>query len=287
MAMDILKAIGNQSGRFSKGQRAIANYITQSYDKAAFMTASKLGKIVGVSESTVVRFAVELGYEGYPNMQKALQELVRNKLTSVQRIEVTNDRISTQDLVSMVLQADMETIQNTNDNLDRDMLEGAVEEIITAKHVYIVGVRSSTVLAEFLAFYLNTIMDNVRVVTANSTSELLEQLVHLTKDDVIIGVSFPRYSTRTVKVMQFCHDIGAKLVAITDSLQAPAARIADYCLIAKSDMVSVVDSLVAPLSLINALIVAIAHKRESEVASTYARLERMWEEYEVYERVEG
>ncbi len=287
MAEDILTAIHNTSGHFSKGQRAIANYIAQSYDKAAFMTASKLGKTVGVSESTVVRFAVELGYDGYPSMQKALQELVRNKLTSVQRIEVTNDRISTQDVASMVLQADMETIQLTKEHLDRQMFAGAVDEIVNARHVYIVGVRSSAVLVEFFEFYLRNMLDNVRVVTANSTSEMFEQMVHLTKEDVIIGISFPRYSARTVKVMQYCRDLGAKLIAITDSLQAPVAKISDYALVAKSDMVSVVDSLVAPLSLINALVVAIGHKREKELAATYAALERMWEEYEVYERMEG
>lgn len=287
MASDILSALQRGSGHFSKGQRALAAYITQSYDKAAFMTANKLGKIVGVSESTVVRFAVELGYDGYPSMQKALQELVRNKLTSVQRIEVTNDQIGTQDVASMVLQADMQMIQRTNAVLDRKMLEGAVEQIVNARHVYLVGVRSSAVLVEFLNFYLKHMLDNVRIVTANSTSEMFEQMVHLTKDDVIIGVSFPRYSTRTVKIMQYCRNIGAKLIAITDSMQAPLAKMADYPLIAKSNMVSVVDSLVAPLSLINALVVSVGHKRETELATTYAALESMWEEYEVYERIEG
>lgn len=287
MAGDILAAIHQAADGFSKGQRAIAAYVVQAYDKAAFMTASKLGKTVGVSESTVVRFAVELGYDGYPSMQKALQELVRNKLTSVQRIEVTNDRLTTQDVASVVLQADMETIQITKDHLDREMFAGAVDEIVGARRVYLVGVRSSAVLAEFLEFYLRNMLEDIRIVSANSTSEMFEQLVHLTKEDVIVGISFPRYSTRTVKVMEYCRDMGAKLIALTDSQQAPAARISDYALIAKSDMVSVVDSLVAPLSLINALVVAIGHKREKELSDTYAALERMWEEYEVYERPES
>ena len=285
MAQDILTAIRSRMGSLSKGQKRIANYITESYDKAAFLTASRLGKTVGVSESTVVRFAVELGFDGYPSMQKALQGLVRNQLTSVQRIEAANDLIGSRDVVSKVLQSDMETIRLTSEALDRDVFDGAVNAILSAKNVYIVGVRSSAALASFLNFYFRNMMDNVRLIDSTAVSEMFEQLVHVSPDDVVIGISFPRYSSRTIKAIQFCRDSGAAVVAVTDSLQAPAAKIAQYTLVAKSDMVSIVDSLVAPLSLINALIVAIGRKKEKELSNTYEELERMWAEYEVYERV--
>ncbi|MGN0979525.1 MAG: MurR/RpiR family transcriptional regulator [Candidatus Avoscillospira sp.] len=286
MATDILTAIQNRMDGFSKGQKRIANYIAASYDKAAFMTASKLGKMVGVSESTVVRFAVELGFDGYPSMQKALQEMVRNKLTSVQRIEVANDRFGNQDVVSMVLQSDMESIRLTSEALDRQVLDQAVEAIIRARNIYIVGVRSSAAIATFMSFYFRNIFDNVRLVNSTSTSEMLEQMLHVGKGDVVIGISLPRYSSRTVKVLEFAHDSGAEVVVITDSREAPAAKSADHTLVALSDMVSVVDSLVAPMSLVNALIVAIGRRKEQEMSKIFENLEQIWEEYEVYERVE-
>lgn len=285
MAMDILSTITKNLSTFSKGQKRISNYILESYDKAAFMTASKLGKTVGVSESTVVRFAVELGYEGYPSMQKALQEVVRTKLTSVQRMEVINDLLGNQGVVSMVLQSDMETIRSTAESLDPETFDQAVNAILAARNVYIVGVRSSETLASFLNFYLRNMMDNVRLIDSTAISEMFEQLVHINPEDVVIGISFPRYSSRTIKAMQFCRDSGARVVAITDSSQAPAAKIAHDVLLAKSDMVSIVDSLVAPMSLINALIVSIGRKKEADLSRTYAELEHMWEEYDVYERV--
>ena len=287
MAADIFSRIQENLSGFSKGQRLISAYIMESYDKAAFMTANKLGRTVGVSESTVVRFAVELGYDGYPSMQKALQEVVRNKLTSVQRMEVVNDLIGSQGVVPMVLRSDMETIRLTAENLDRDSFDSAVDAILTARNVYIVGVRSSATLASFLNFYLRNMMDNVRLVDANAVSEMFEQLVHVGPGDVVVGISFPRYSSRTIKTMQFCRDSGARVVAITDSPQAPAAKIAENVLIAKSEMVSIVDSLVAPLSLINALIVAVGRRKETDLSKIYAELERIWEEYDVYERVEN
>ncbi len=287
MATDILMSIQNTMGTFSKGQKRIANYISASYDKAAFMTASKLGKMVGVSESTVVRFAVELGFDGYPSMQRALQEMVRNRLTSVQRIEVANDRFGNQDVVSMVLQSDMESIRMTSEALDRHVLEDAVETIIRAKSIYIVGVRSSAAIATFMSFYFRNIFDNVRLVNSSATSEMLEQMLHVGKEDVVIGISLPRYSSRTVKVLEYAHDSGAQVVVITDSLEAPAAKSANHTLLAKSDMVSVVDSLVAPMSLVNALIVAIGRRKEREMSKIFENLERIWEEYEVYERVEA
>ena len=286
MATDILSTIHNQMGSFSKGQRRIAQYIESSYDKAAFMTASRLGKMVSVSESTVVRFAVELGFDGYPSMQKALQEMVRNKLTSVQRIEVTNDRLGDQDVVSMVLQADWESIRMTSEALDRRVLDQAVEAILRAKNIYIVGVRSSAVIATFMSFYFRNIFDNVHLVSSSATSEMIEQMLHVSQGDVVIGISLPRYSSRTVQLMEFARDSGAEVVAITDSLEAPAAKRADHTLLAKSDMVSVVASLVAPMSLVNALIVAIGQKKKGELSRIFENLEGIWQEYEVYERVE-
>ena len=286
MASDILTTIHDQLRTFSKGQKLIANYILQSYDKAAFMTASRLGKTVGVSESTVVRFAVELGFDGYPSMQRTLQELVRNKLTSVQRIEVANDRIGNQDVVSTVLQADIDTLRKTSETLDRREMNESVELILQAKRIYIIGVRSSTAIADFLNFYFRNIFENVSLVSSTSTSEMFEQMLRVGKGDVVIGISLPRYSSRTVKTMQYAKDCGAATIAITDKPEAPAGKVADCVLCAKSNMVSVVDSLVAPMSVVNALIVAVSRRREEQVSTTFKNLERLWDEYDVYERVE-
>lgn len=286
MATDVLSAIHDRLRTFSKGQKLIAGFILQSYDKAAFMTASKLGKTVGVSESTVVRFAVELGFDGYPSMQKTLQEIVRNKLTSVQRIEAANDRIGNQDVVSTVLQADIDTLRRTSETLDRREMDASVDAILAARHIYIVGVRSSAAIASFLNFYFRNIFDNVSLVPSTATSEMFEQLLRVDREDVVIGISLPRYSSRTIKAMQYARDCGATTISITDKPDAPAGKIADHVLVAKSDMVSIVDSLVAPMSVVNALIVAVSRKREEEVSKTFKDLERLWDEYDVYERVE-
>lgn len=286
MATDVLSAIHDRLRTFSKGQKLIAGFILQSYDKAAFMTASKLGKTAGVSESTVVRFAVELGFDGYPSMQKTLQEIVRNKLTSVQRIEAANDRIGNQDVVSTVLQADIDTLRRTSETLDRREMDASVDAILAARHIYIVGVRSSAAIASFLNFYFRNIFDNVSLVPSTATSEMFEQLLRVGREDVVIGISLPRYSSRTIKAMQYARDCGATTISITDKPDAPAGKIADHVLVAKSDMVSIVDSLVAPMSVVNALIVAVSRKREEEVSKTFKDLERLWDEYDVYERVE-
>ena len=286
MSADILTNIQNDIHAFSKGQKKIAAYILSNYDKAAFMTASRLGKTVEVSESTVVRFAVELGYEGYPEMQKTLQELVRNKLTSVQRIEVASDQFGNQDVVSSVLQRDANAIRMTSDALDRGQMASAVEAILAARHIYIVGVRSSAALANYLNFYFRNIFDNVRLVSSTATSEMFEQLLRVGPGDVVIGFSLPRYSSRTVKVMQYAHDTGATCIAVTDKPDAPAGKVADHVLVAKSDMVSVVDSLVAPMSVVNALVVSLAQEQQTQMAKTYEDLETLWDEYDVYERVE-
>lgn len=287
MSKDILSAIQGSMGSFSKGQKLIARFILESYDKAAFMTASKLGRTVNVSESTVVRFAAELGYDGYPAMQKALQEMIRSKLTSVQRIEVSNDRIGNQDILSMVMQSDIEKIRMTLEETDREQFEGAVDAIVSARHIYILGVRSAAALSSFLGFYFNLIFDNVTMVSATSTSEIFEQLLRIGPGDVILGVSFPRYSRRTVKAMEFSQNRGAETIAITDSETSPLTATATLTLLAKSDMASFVDSLVAPLSLVNALIVSIGRRKNEDLSQTFAALEQMWDEYEVYEKVEG
>lgn len=286
MSADILATIQAGMDGFSKGQKLIARYILESYDKAAFMTASKLGKTVNVSESTVVRFAVEIGYDGYPSMQRAMQDMIRNKLTSVQRIEVARDRFGNQDIMNMVFQADIEKIRLTQEEIDRTAFTQVVEAILNAKHIYILGVRSSAVIAQFLGFYFNYMFDNVKLVDTSSASEMFEQIVRVSPGDVVLGISFPRYSARTIKAMRFCHDTGATVVALTDTMQSPIAELADHVLIAKSDMVSLVDTLVAPLSLCNALLVSVGSRKEAELSKTFTHLEKIWEEYEVYEKVE-
>ncbi len=286
MSRDVLTAIQNRMPTFSKGQKFIAHFILDSYDKAAFMTASRLGKTVNVSESTVVRFAAELGYDGYPSMQKALQEMIRSKLTSIQRIEVANDRIGDHDILSTVMQSDIEKIRLTLEEADRSGFNRAVDAILTARRIYIVGARSAAALADFLGFYFNLIFDDVLLIRTTSVSETFEQLLRVSREDVVIGISFPRYSSRTVQAMRFARDRGAKVVALTDSETSPLAEMATVTLLAKSDMASFVDSLVAPLSLINTLIVAVGRRKNADVAQTFATLEQIWSEYGVYEQVE-
>ena len=281
---DILTYIQENMTSFSKGQKLIANYILQSYDKAAFMTASKLGKTVNVSESTVVRFAAELGFDGYPSMQKTLQEMIRNKLTAIQRVEVSKERIGNQDVMTMVMQSDIEKIRMTLDETDQVSFNQAVAAIANAKRIYVLGVRSASVLANFISFYFRFMFDNLVSVDTSSISEVFEQIVHISADDVFIGLSFPRYSKRTIKAMQYAKDQGAKVVAITDSKVSPLTKIADVSLLTKSDMASFVDSLVAPLSLVNALIVAISREKAVHLESSLNRLESIWEEYDVYEK---
>ena len=281
---DILSILQSRMPEFSKGQRNLARYILESYDKAAFMTAARLGKTVGVSESTVVRFAAELGYDGYPAMQKAMQEMVVNRLTSVQRIEVANDRIGDQDVVSTVLQADIARLRKSQDMVDREEFRAAVDALLKAKRIYILGGRSAAPLANFLGYYLNYMFRNVHIVTASGSSEMFERIVGVEAQDAVIAYSFPRYSTTTAKGAQYCRSTGATVIGLTDSRLSPLGQNCDYVLLSKSDMVSLVDSLVAPLSLTNALIVALAAKRETELAATFNALEHIWEEYNVYEK---
>ena len=281
--VDLLEKIEHAFPKFSKGQKKIANYIIKNYDKAAFMTAATLSDNTGVSCSTVVRFAVELGFEGYPELQKSLQEMVRTKLTAVQRMEVTSNRMGDRDVLSTILNYDILKIKQTLDEIDKSAFERAVETISNAKNIYILGVRSSASLAGFLGFYLNLIFDNVKMVGATSTSEIFEQILRVGKDDVVISISFPRYSARTVKALQYAKNQDAK---ITDSLTSPLTQYANHTLIARSDIASFVDSLVAPLSVINALIVALGMRKKENVYSSFDKLEKIWDEYNVYEKVE-
>ncbi len=287
MQQDILSRIQEGMSGYSKGQKFIANFILQSYDKAAFMTASKLGKTVNVSESTVVRFAAELGYSGYPSMQKALQERVRSKLTTVQRIEVSRARMGDQDVLTTVMQSDIEKIRLTLEEIDREGFNQAVEDITAARRVYILGVRSSAILSNFLSYYFTFLFDNIVHVDTTSMSEVFEQVMRIGPGDVLIGLSFPRYSRRTVQAMQYAKEQGARVIALTDSQASPLAAIADVALFAKSEMASFVDSLVAPLSLVNALIVAVSRKNEGELPGTFSRLESIWEENGVYQQLES
>ena len=283
---DLITKIQSELPGFSKGQKQIARFILEHYDKAAFMTASRLGVTVGVSESTVVRFATEIGYDGYPHLERALQEMIRNKLTSVQRMEVAGDRMGGRDVLQTVLHADTDMIRVTLDEIDRDAFQGAVDALMGAKRIYILGVRSSSALASFLGFYFNLLFENVTLVHTNSVSEIFEQVLRVGPGDVLFGISFPRYSKRTLSAMKYARDRGARVIALTDSQLSPLARVADHVLLARSDMASFVDSLVAPLSVINALIVAVGMSRRDEIEQTFNKLERIWEEYDVYEKPE-
>lgn len=284
---DLISTIQKELPGFSKSQKQISHFILEHYDKAAFMTAAKLGKTVGVSESTVVRFATELGYKGYPQLQRALQELIRNKLTSVQRMEVSSDRMGNRDVLQTVLQADMDMIRQTLEEIDHDSFKAAVDALMGARRIYILGIRSSSSLANFLGFYFNLLFDNVTLIQTSGVSEIFEQILRIGEGDVFLGISFPRYSKRTVSAMRFSKDQGATVIALTDSGISPLIEAANHALIAKSEMASFVDSLVAPLSVVNALIVALGMERKAEMEQKFNLLEHIWDEYDVYEKTEG
>lgn len=272
--------------QMSKGQKRIANYVKQHYEKAAFMTAAVLGDTVGVSESTVVRFAAEMGYDGYPDLQKHLRDLVKNRLTSVQRMEVAKTRYGDADMLNAAFAADIEMIRTTRDQISREAFQASVNALSRAKRIYIIGVRSSAALAKFAAFYFNLVHDRVHLVDASSTSEVFEQIYRITRDDVCLAISFPRYSKQTVLALQFIRERGADVVAVTDSENSPLAEHATYLLTARSNMVSFVDSLTAPLSLLNALIAAVAQHKQEEVAENLQTLENIWQTYQVYQTQE-
>lgn len=284
MKSDLLKQIELGFSGFSKGQKNIARFISEHYEKAAYMTASKLGTAVGVSESTVVRFAIELGYEGYPEMQRALQDMVRTRLTSFQRIELSDALIGDKDILEQVLLADVEHLRQTLDAVDREAFNAAVDRIVSAKRIYILGVRSSASLAGFLHYHLQMAFDNLTLVQTTSGNEMLEQIMRIDENDVMIAISFPRYSKRIIKAVEFAGSKGANVVALTDSCESPIAAGASQLLTASSDMASFVDSLVAPLSIINAIVVAVARKKKEELTTRLRDLEQIWDEYDVYEK---
>ncbi|HBA62635.1 MAG TPA: N-acetylmannosamine kinase [Lachnospiraceae bacterium] len=279
---ELLGRIEERYEKMSKGQKRLADYIVQNYDKAVFLTAAKLGKVVGVSESTVVRFATELGYKGYPGFQHALEELVRHKLNSIQRMEVTYGRISQSEILASVLQSDIEKIRLTLGAIDQKAFEEAVDTILNARKIFVIGIRSCAPLANFLSFYLNLILDNVVLIHTNSSSEIFEQMIRIDEKDVVIGISFPRYSMRTLKALEFASNRKAKVITLTDSVHSPMTLYSSCNLIARSDMASIVDSLVAPLSVVNALVVALCMKKQNEVIKTLETLEEIWDEYQVY-----
>lgn len=287
MKRDILRVIEDNMDGFSKGQRQIARFLMTNYDKAAYMTAAKLGHEVSVSESTVVRFVIELGYAGYPEFQRALQELIRTKLTSVQRMEVTNHLIGDGDVLEKVLLSDVEKIRHTIDAIDRDAFNDTVKALVNARYIYIIGVRSSSTLAGFLNFNLRMIFDNVRLIETTSGSDTFEQIMDIGKGDVMVAISFPRYSKRVIHAVGFAKKAGADVVALTDSPDSPIAAGASELLVAQSDMASFVDSLVAPLSIINAMVVAVSRSKQAEVTERLHRLEDIWDQYDVYDKNQG
>lgn len=286
LKIDLIAHITRQMPKFSKGQRLIAAYILEHYDVAAFMTAYSLGEAVGVSESTVVRFATELGFSGYPRLQKAMQELVRSKLTSVQRVEVTRARMQDSEVLDNVMTYDMANIRQTLAELDPQVFDAAVEALVHARRVYVFGAGSCRALANFVAYYLKLLLPDIRLISTSSETEILEEMFHISEEDAIIGLSFPRYSSKAVKAVHFAHSRGAKVIAITDSVRSPISDFANCLLLAHSDMATIVDSLVAPLSIINALVVAISLKRMDVNRDMLTELETLWETYHVYQPTE-
>lgn len=283
MAKSFFDTLNEIKPSLSKGHKKIAEYMLEHYDKAAFMTASKLGTIVGVSESTVVRFAAELGYEGYPELQRALKEYTGNKLTTVQRIDVMNDQLGDCDVYEKIINMDIDKLKRTLEEGDREQFYSTVELLCKAKNIYIIGARSAAVLARFMSFYFTMMFDNVKLVHTTSTTEMFEQIINIGEGDVMIGISFPRYSKHTVKAFRYASAQGASVVGITDSMVSPLAEYADNILIARSDMTSFADSLIAPMSVINALIVAVGMRKRDYVADSYCRLEKICEEYDVFD----
>ena len=282
MSKSVLQTIRAGMDSFSKGQKRIAAFILDNYDRAAFMTAAKLGETASVSESTVVRFAAQLGYDGYPDMQKALQERIRGRLTSIQRIQVSRDQMTGSDILGSVMQRDMNSIHDVIERLDREEFERVVDKLLHAKHIYILGVRSSSFLAGYLNFYLHLIFKNVTLVQSSAAGEIYEQLVHIGPGDVLVSISFPRYSKMAIHAVEFACQRGGDVVAVTDSPMSPMYKMASASLLASSDMISFVDSMAAPLSLLNALILAVGQQRRDDLSATLAEMEQVWSKYSIF-----
>lgn len=282
VAIDLLKKIEESYKTFSKGQKRIAAYVCENYDQAVNLTAAKLGKIVGVSESTVVRFATELGFKGYPQFQDALEEIVKNKLNSIQRMKLTINRVDEDNILEAVLHSDCDNIKRTAEEIDKQQFNKAVEMISGARRIYVAGGRSCEALSRFLVYYLNYIFPDVKMIISSSLTESFEDIHRINEEDVVIGISFPRYSIDTVRVIEFCKRRNAHVIALTDSSASPMIKYSDCVLFAKSDMVSIVDSLAAPLSVINALVAALSMRNREQVVKTMRTLEHIWKEFSVY-----
>ena len=281
---DVIGYINEHMADFSKRQRALGEYIAKHYDKAAYMTAAQLGKNAGVSESTVVRFAAEIGFDGYQSLQKNLRVATRNQLNSLQRMELAANKIADGDILSAVLKSDIEKIISTLDEIDKEQFDGAVETLLNAENIYITGVRSAAALASFTGFYFNLLFDNVRLINSTGADDIFEQLFRVGKNDAVLGMSFPRYSKNTVAALRYAAGCGESVIGITDNKKSPIVKFSKYCLIARSDMDSFVDSLVAPLSVVNALIVAVGMRKKKETVDTFKKMETIWAEYEVYDK---
>ena len=286
MAKNILHKIEKEMPGFSKGQKRIAAYILENYDKAAFMTASKLGRLAGVSESTVVRFASELGYDGYPSMQRALQEMIRSRLTSTQRIKAAGELYEHQDVLGAVLQSDIEKLREVVNTASRKDFSDVVDRIQEAGHVYILGARSSTFVAGYLHFYMHLLFEKVTLVQTSAAGEVFEQLFRVGPGDLVIAISFPRYSNVTMSAVQFAKERGASIIAVTDNEMSPLYQVADAALLAPCEMISFVDSMVAPLSLMNALLVELASRKGADVSATFGQLEDIWNKYGVFGKID-
>jgi DNA-binding MurR/RpiR family transcriptional regulator len=283
---NILHNIESGIDGFSKGQKRIAFYILENYDKAAFMTASKLGQLAEVSESTVVRFASELGYDGYPSMQRALQEMIRSRLTSTQRIRAAGDLLERQDLLSAVIQSDIDKLRQMSGGADQREFDRVVDQLLDCRHIYILGVRSSSFVAGYLNFYMHLLTENVTLVQSNAAGEIFEQLLRIGPEDVMLAISFPRYSKVTLNTVKFAQDRGATIVAITDNKLSPLYQMSDEALLAPCEMISFVDSMVAPLSLVNALLIAIGRRLGTDVTRTFGELENIWNEYGIFGKMD-
>ena len=279
----LISHIQSQYPRFSKGQKLIAQYILKNYDKVAFMTACKLGETVGVSESTVVRFANALGYSGYPKLQDALQELIKNKLTTVQRVDMVKEFNDDSAILKKIVKSDIDNIKDTLDEIDEKAFEEASNRILKARRIYILGMRSSFTIAQYLGFYLGIILDSVHVIRTDM-GDAFEQVVKINEDDVLIAISFPRYSTKSYQIVSYAKEKGAHIISLTDSLFAPVASFTDNLLLVKSNMVSFVDSLVPALSIANALIVSVGMKEKEDIKQHFDDLEAIWEKYSVYDK---
>ena len=283
--LNLLQRIEKKSSEFSKGQRRLAQYITENYDIAAYLTASKLGKEAGVSESTVVRFAYQLDYEGYPELQKAIQVIVKTNSNSIQRMSLSSKRYQEKGVLKSILYTDSERLRDTiQSGVDEEEFNRSVMLINDARRLYILGARSAAYLAGLMGYYFKMMFDNVIIVDANSTSETLEQIYDISDKDVMMGITFPRYSKRTICALQYAKNHGAKTIALTDNMQSPIVEYADCKLIAKSDVMTIVDSLVCPLSVVNAMVTAIALLRKDDVEKRLMALEEFWNEYDVYNR---